>query len=371
MWRIGWGSCVKLAATILFLFLVIHYWDLFFAVLYLLFSAAVPLVIGFCVAYVVNILMNVYETRYRKLISGKKLIKYKRPVCMTLAFASVALCVTVLWRMIVPVLVDCIYTLSRDLPGILEELTQWLQENFALGCTLLKRMGLMSEGNIDWELMVKTAIETMFHNASSTMENLMNVVITLITTAVTFVLALVFAVYLLMRKEKLKRDFKNVLSRWFGEGSMRRIFHVLGVVNDAFHSFIVGQCVEAVILGILCIAGMWLLGFPYPVMIGCLVGFTALIPLGGAYIGAVVGGLMIFSVSPWKALLFLVFLVVLQQVEGNVIYPRVVGTSMGLPGIWVLAAVIVGGSLAGILGMLLAVPLTAAAYRLFKEWLGD
>lgn len=369
MWKIGWGSCVKLAVTILFLFIVIHYWDLFFAILYLLMGASVPLMVGFGVAYVVNILMNVYERHYKKLLSGKKYDKLRRPVCMTFAFATVGAIVAVLWHMIVPVLVDCLYTLSEKLPEILEDLTKWLEENFSLGCVLLKRLGWMKEGNIDWEVMVKSAIETLFHNASSTMENLMNVIMAIVTTAVTFVLAIVFAVYLLLRKERLKKDTKRLLSKWFGEKSMHRIFYVLDVVNDSFHRFIVGQCVEAVILGGLCILGMWIFRFPYPVMIGCLVGFTALIPLGGAYIGAVVGGLMIFSVSPWKAVLFLIFLAVLQQVEGNAIYPRVVGNSMGLPGIWVLSAVIVGGSLGGILGMLLAVPLTAAFYRLFQEWL--
>jgi len=138
-------------------------------------------------------------------------------------------------------------------------------------------------------------------------------------------------------------------------------------MNKSFHNFIVGQCTEAVILGSLCMVGMWVLRFPYAVMIGVLIGFTALIPIAGAYIGAGVGAFMIFTVSPFKAVLFLVFIVVLQQLEGNLIYPRVVGNSIGLPGIWVLAAITIGGGILGIGGMLLAVPLTATIYKLLRE----
>ena len=133
------------------------------------------------------------------------------------------------------------------------------------------------------------------------------------------------------------------------------------------HKFIVGQCAEALILGGLCMVGMTVFRFPYAMMIGTLIGFTALIPIAGAYIGAGVGAVMILTQSPVKALLFLVFIVVLQQLEGNLIYPKVVGNSIGLPALWVLAAITVGGSLIGITGMLLGVPLAAALYRLLRE----
>ena len=139
------------------------------------------------------------------------------------------------------------------------------------------------------------------------------------------------------------------------------------MVNDCFHGYIVGQCIEAVILGTLCAIGMAILRLPYATMIGALVAFTALIPVAGAYIGAAVGAFMILTVDPWKAVIFLIFLVILQQFEGNVIYPRVVGSSLGLPGIWVLAAVTVGGGIMGITGMLLGVPMAAALYRILRE----
>ena len=142
--------------------------------------------------------------------------------------------------------------------------------------------------------------------------------------------------------------------------------YVLGVLDDCFHRYVVGQCIEAVILGSLCMLGMLLFGFPYATMVGALVGATALIPIAGAYIGAGVGAILILTVSPVEAILFLLFIIILQQIEGNLIYPRVVGTKLGLPALWVLAAITVGGNVMGIGGMLLAVPLTTAIYRLVR-----
>ena len=157
-----------------------------------------------------------------------------------------------------------------------------------------------------------------------------------------------------------------LIDRCFGVFQGKKIRYVLTVLNQSFHHFLAGQTIEAVILGMLCTIGMWILRLPYAAMIGCLVGVTALLPVIGAYIGAAAGACMLLTVSPVKALVFLIFLTILQQIEGNFIYPRVVGHSIGLPGIWVLAAVIVGGGAFGIWGILFAVPLAAAIYRLLR-----
>ena len=148
---------------------------------------------------------------------------------------------------------------------------------------------------------------------------------------------------------------------------VQQALHVLAVLDESFHKYIVGQCTEAIILGVMCMVGMWILRLPYAAMISALIAFTALIPVAGAYIGGGIGALMIFTVSPVQALVFLIYLVVLQQLEGNLVYPRVVGTSVGLPALWVLAAVTIGGGVLGIAGMLLGVPLAAALYRLVRE----
>jgi predicted PurR-regulated permease PerM len=182
----------------------------------------------------------------------------------------------------------------------------------------------------------------------------------------TALLGFIFSIYALTGKEKLKGQFTRLAEAYLGDAWQNRALPVLDVANECFHSYIVGQVVEAIIIGVLCTAGMWVLRLPYAAMVGTVVGFTALIPVFGCYLGAAVGALMCLAVSPMKALIFLVFICVLQQLEGNLIYPRVVGTSLGLPGIWVLAAVTVGGGIGGIAGMLFSVPLAATIYRLIS-----
>ena len=184
---------------------------------------------------------------------------------------------------------------------------------------------------------------------------------------VTALLSLIFSIYLLSGKEELASQVDRLAKRYVGNRLYGKLVYFLHTLDDCFHRYIVGQCTEAVILGALCAVGMGILRLPYALMVGALVAFTALIPVAGAYIGAGVGAFMILTVDPFKALVFLIFIVVLQQLEGNLIYPKVVGSSMGLPGIWVLAAVTVGGGLAGIVGMLLGVPLAAALYRIIRD----
>lgn len=182
-----------------------------------------------------------------------------------------------------------------------------------------------------------------------------------------FVIGLIFAIYILANKETLGRQLGKVAAAYCRPVLLNKIKSVIKVANETFSSFIVGQCTEAVILGSLCILGMLIFRFPYAPMVGTFVGATALIPVVGAYLGAVVGFIMILTVSPIKAVLFIVFIIALQQLEGNLIYPKVVGSSIGLPGMWVLAAVTVGGGISGIGGMLIGVPLTATVYKLIRS----
>ena len=187
-----------------------------------------------------------------------------------------------------------------------------------------------------------------------------------VSTAFTAVVSIIFSIYLLLGKEKLGRQISLVMKTYLKPAWYSHLVYFLETLHSCFRRFVVGQCTEAVILGLLCMGGMMLLRFPYASMVGALIGFTALIPVAGAYIGAGVGAFMIFTVSPFQSLLFLIFIAILQQLEGNLIYPKVVGSSIGLPGIWVLAAVTIGGGVLGIGGMLLAVPLAAALYQMLR-----
>ena len=187
------------------------------------------------------------------------------------------------------------------------------------------------------------------------------------STIADIVIAIIFAIYILIDKEKLKEQALKIIYAYFSKEKADRIRNVASIANNTFKSFFTVQCLEAMILGALCILGMLILRLPYAVSIGILIGVTALVPVVGAFIGIVIGAILILSVSPIKVVTFVVFVLILQQIEGNVIYPRVVGTSIGLPGMWVLFAVTVGGSFGGIIGMLLGVPTASVIYTLFKR----
>ena len=181
------------------------------------------------------------------------------------------------------------------------------------------------------------------------------------------IVAFVFSIYILANKETLARQISRLARVWLPNRFVDHMGHVCAVSGDVFRQFIVGQTTEAVILGSLCGIGMAILRIPYAHMVGALVGVTALIPYVGAFLATVIGAFMILTVNPFKALVFVIFLLTLQQVEGNLIYPRVVGAKINLPAMWVLAAITVGGNLAGPFGMLLGVPAASAAYALLKE----
>ena len=287
------------------------------------FRAVLPLLIGCMIAYVVNILMCFYEKGYARICRMAAIAPLQRPLCMVLEL----LCE---WAN---------EHLQMDL-GMENEIRAWMNEPFCWD-TLIAKIPRLAKG-------MKTSLEKLG------------------SWLLIFLPGLMFSFYLLAAKESLLRMGSSLIDRCFGVFQGKKIRYVLTVLNQSFHHFLAGQTIEAVILGMLCTIGMWILRLPYAAMIGCLVGVTALLPVIGAYIGAAAGACMLLTVSPVKALVFLIFLTILQQIEGNFIYPRVVGHSIGLPGIWVLAAVIVGGGAFGIWGILFAVPLAAAIYRLLR-----
>lgn len=294
--------------------------------------------------------------------------KLCRPVSLVLALVSLVCIVFLVVRMIVPELLSCMQLLFRELPGVLQDTMQWLEDNLQISSYLEGENSLLAMDSMgDWQEWVTKLSSFVWSGLGGAMGVAAGIVSSVFSTTVTVVVGFIFALYLLAGKEKIGGQMTLLFRKYLPAKLVDKIFYVLHVFDGCFHSFIVGQCTEAVVLGVLCMAGMFLLRLPYAAMIGCLIGFTALIPVAGAYIGAVVGAVMIVTVSPVKAIIFIVFLVVLQQLEGNLIYPKVVGSSIGLPGIWVLAAVTVGGGVMGIGGMLLGVPTAAALYRLLQN----
>lgn len=357
-----WKICLQAGISIFILFLCIHYWDSFINLMRLLLTTATPLLTGCVFAYIFNIPMSFFERHYFPRSKKKAVSKSRRPVCMLLAFLSVIAVVLLLLRIVVPELSNCVTLLLTSVPAALEKagdsLAQlpWLSESI---------QNYFNE--IDWHMSLSTIVNYVLGGLGSAGDYAVTFVSRTISTAANGMIAFIFAVYILSGKENLGRQLKLLSNRYLRSGWLPKISHVLAIANDSFHRYIVGQCTEAVILGALCTLGMLLFRFPYAAVVGVTVGFTALIPVAGAYIGGAVGFLLILTSSPTTALLFIVYLVILQQLEGNIIYPKVVGTSLGLPGIWVLAAVIIGGGVSGIGGMLAGVPLSACIYRLIRE----
>lgn len=360
--RLEWRSCLRAAVTIFLLYLAIYYWAAVMKLLGLVLGAAMPLVTGFIIAYVLNILMSFYERYYFRKSKSSFVKKSKRAVCLIAAILSLVGIVTLLINLVIPELVSCIQLLISDIPPAIEALLaneaiiEWMPKD------------IYSElAAIDWKSYISQFVQFLTSGLGSTVTTLLSAVSSVFSRIVSWLLALIFAIYFLLGKEQFVGQCKRLMNSYIPKKAEQKINYVATVLNDCFHRYIVGQCLEAVILGTLCIIGMLIFRFPYAAMIGTLIGFTALIPVAGAYIGAVVGFIMILTVSPIKAVLFIVFIVVLQQLEGNLIYPKVVGGSLGLPAVWVLAAVTIGGSLMGILGMILGVPIAAAVYRMLRE----
>lgn len=369
--ELKWKTCLRAGVTIALLFLLMHYWTSFTTAAGVALDAARPLFWGCAIAYVVNIPMTFLEKRLEPRCKKEAARKLCRPVCMLLAFLCIFLIAVLIVQMIVPELIGCLQILLKELPGVLDSASLWLEENLQVSALLEGGNSLFQGSETDWQETFAKVVNILLNGLGGVMGAATSIISSVFSTVVTLTVGLVFAIYLLLGKERLRRQFGRLFIRYLPEKVIKKSYHVADVLDQSFHSFIVGQCTEAVILGLLCMAGMLLLRLPYAAMIGCLVGFTALIPIAGAYIGAVVGAFMIFTVSPVKAVIFIVYLVALQQLEGNLIYPRVVGSSIGLPGVWVLAAVTVGGGVLGIGGMLLGVPLAAAVYQMLKNEIDD
>lgn len=359
-------TVLYLGGVIFLLFLAVHYWDGFTILLAALVTAASPLLLGCVIAYLVNILMSFYERYYDKGTRHRFLQMMRRPLCMLLAFGSLIFIVVGVFWLIVPELVSCLQLLAQEIPKVWNRALLWVQENVDEE-RWLQLQSFVGNSNWNWSEIMKKAWDFLSSGVGGVMGTMTTVIARTFSTLVTVLVAVIFSIYLLAGKERLRGQVRRLGEHYLKPNWFRKTAYVFDVLHNSFHRFIVGQCMEAVILGSLCAAGMYIFRFPYANMVGALVGFTALIPVAGAYIGAGVGAFMIFTVSPLKALLFLIFLTILQQLEGNIIYPRVVGASIGLPGMWVLAAITVGGALMGIGGMLLGVPLAATVYQLLRD----
>lgn len=332
----------------------------------LLFGASAPLIVGCALAYVLNLLLVRIEAVWFPHSRSKLIIRTRRGVCILLSILCLVAIVTAVVQLVLPEFLSSIQMIARDLPLALAAAQEWLIEHSDQFPSLQDQLAAL---NLNWAELVQKGINLIIYGASGFFNTTMGVLTSVLNVLVTLLIGFIFALYLLFGKERLARQFHRLFSVCLPASFRKYLYYVLDVLNSTFSAFIVGQCTEAVILGILCAVGMTILQLPYGLIVGAVIGVTALIPVAGAYIGGAVGVFLLTMVSPMKALIFLIFLVVLQQLEGNLIYPKVVGRSIGLPGLWVLATVTVAGGILGIPGMLLGVPLAASLYRLLGDFI--
>lgn len=266
---------------------------------------------------------------------------------------------------VLPQIGNALVSVAKRVEERVPQIQQWLGSTFQKDSQIVKWADSI---NIQPEKILNSVMNTLKNGADNIVASTISFTKGIFSTAMNVGIGFVFACYILLTKERLARQMKKAFYAIFPKRIVERILRVARLSSKTFSSFITGQCIEAVILGAMFFVTMTVGNFPYAMLIGVLISFTALIPMFGGIIGCWTGFFLILMVSPVKALAFLVLFVVLQQIEGNLIYPHVVGGSVGLPAIWVLAAVTVGGSLMGIVGMLIFIPLVSVFYALFKEW---
>ncbi len=360
--KFNWKNVLKSALVVFLLYLAVFYWKNVSELLGNFIGACIPLTVGLIIAYLINILMTLYEKIYFPKKTSALVVKTRRPVCLTLAFLTMAAIIALISILIIPQLAFCVELLIKKIPDAFSSFVKWADNR-----QFMPEYVIQFISGIDWKSRIDEIVNLVTSGVGGVMDTVLKTVTSVVSGVVAAFIGIIFSIYLLFNKERLQRQIVSVLGTYLPEKIYLKVRYFFTVLNESFKNFIVGQCLEAVILGALCTVGMTILRLPYAPAIGALIAFTSLIPIAGSYFGAIVGAFLLLTSSPAQSLIFLIFLILLQQFEGNVIYPKVVGSSLGLPGIWVLAAITIGGGLMGVGGMLVFVPLTAAIYKIIRD----
>ncbi|MBE7721426.1 MAG: AI-2E family transporter [Lacrimispora celerecrescens] len=319
-----------------------------------------PFLLGGVMAFILNVPMR----RIEKMLPVKEESRLRRPfsLCLTLVFVVGVLLLVIF--VVMPQLFETILSLQNSIPAFLASVKEEAERLFAQNPEIADYINSIQ---IDWKAFLEGVVGFLSTGAGSVLSSTVSAAMSIINGVTTFVIALVFAIYILLQKETLSRQFQKLMKAFLPEAVMVRTLEILKLVSETFSNFLAGQCLEAVILGSMFFLTLSVFRLPYGLLIGVLIAFTALIPMFGAFIGCAIGAFLMLMVKPLDAVIFLIIFFVLQQVEGNFIYPHVVGNSVGLPSIWVLVAVTIGGSAMGIVGMLVFIPLCSVVYAILRE----
>lgn len=355
-WLIGiFVSCILI-------YLGVRHIDVVAAAFAWLLNLFLPIIWALALALIFNVPMRPIE---KKLFPKSKKMRFlRRPLAIVLSFLFVFGLFIGLAFLVIPAFIEAVIIVGNNLMLLFKQLLD------ADGNIIFSRLPFcswMENYSINWEDLNLQIRQRTGAFRDQSVDIAISTIVSVINIVTDFFVGLAISIYFLYHKEKLKRQTKHLIRVWLPEWIGQNLIHISAVFASTFQHFIAAQAIEAFILGVLCMLGMFLLRLPYASMIGALVGITALLPIIGAYIGAIAGAFVLYTISPYKALLFLIFLFVLQQLEGDWIYPKVIGTRIKLPPIWVLVAITIGGRLCGILGMFFGVPAFSASYSLLKE----
>ncbi len=349
--------------------LVVALWkfDVVLGVLKTIWDIIFPFVLGGAIAFLTNVPMSFLEKKIFENAKKKNKIvrKLKRPISLILTIVLVVGVIALVMFGVIPQLTRTMGTLVTSINDFIPQMQSWIGDFFHNNQEI---MNLVDQIEFDPDQAIKWGISLLGNGAGNMMNTTMSAVGSIVSGVATFFIAFSFACYILFQKEKLHIQIRKVFFAFLPRQKADAFLKVCSLTYRTFANFLAGQCLEAVILGSMFVVTLSILRMPYALLIGVLIAFTALIPIFGAFIGCAVGSFLIFMVSPQQAILFVIVFLVLQQIEGNLIYPHVVGESVGLPSIWVLAAVTIGGNLMGIVGMLVFIPMLSVLYTIFREF---
>ena len=362
-------SMKKIRELIIFtVLLVVALWkfEVVIDVLKTIWGIIFPFVLGGAIAFVINVPMSFLETKiFGKIKEGNKAgEKLARPISILLTIILAVGVIILVMFGVIPQLTRTIASLMTSVANFIPQMQNWIREFSHNNQDIMK---LVNQVQFNPDQAIKWGISILGSGAGNMMNTTMSAVGSIVSGFATFFIAFSFACYILFQKEKLYIQIRKIFFAFIPRKKAEAFLQICSLTYRTFANFLAGQCLEAVILGSMFVITLSILKMPYALLIGTLIAFTALIPIFGAFIGCAVGCFLIFMVSPKQAILFIIIFLILQQIEGNLIYPHVVGGSVGLPSIWVLAAVTIGGNLMGIVGMLIFIPLVSVLYTIFRE----
>lgn len=361
----------RMVLYIALIVLVLIYSDTVFHAIEIFVGFMKPFIYGGVIAFILNIPLRFIENRVFKKWTGKVADKLKRPIGIALSILFVILILNVVVMTVAPQLGKTLVELGTRIPAFVEDAAVKLEAVSAEYPQLEKYVSDLENMEIDWKLTMDSLMKFLKNGMTNVLSSTVTVAGSIIGGAMNLFIGFVFAIYILGQKEVLCNQGKRVISAFCSERMERFLLKVFTIANRNFSNFISGQCTESVILGIMFFVAMTIFRMPYALLVGVLIAFTALIPIVGAFIGCFVGAFLILVNNPMQALGFIIMFLIIQQIEGNLIYPKVVGNKVGLPSIWVLMAVSIGGSLFGVAGMLFFIPLISTFYILLRDTVNE